>query len=118
MVIGLLRRDAVRAARRAERGVEVDRRELRVDRETAVRDLEDVDLVVALEVELAEAVLVEEVVRHDEALVVLGEVDVVRTGAEAEIDDVDLGERGDGCVLGRSHLQSFGNVLDLGDGHR
>jgi hypothetical protein len=86
----LLHCDAVGAGGACfEGGVEVQF-EARVLGDGVVRDFEDVDFVVAFEVNNAFGVFVEEVVRYDEALLVAAEHDVVRAGILAEADDRDL----------------------------
>jgi hypothetical protein len=48
-----------------------------------VGHIDDMHVVVSLEVDLAEVVFVQEVVTDGQALVVIGEGDVMRTGTEA-----------------------------------
>jgi hypothetical protein len=52
--------------------------------------LDYVDLMVAFKVDFAEVILVQEVVGNDQALVVVGEHDVVRAGIHAQVDDACL----------------------------
>jgi hypothetical protein len=90
-VVDSLHPDPVRPRRPGgERRVEVDDVEVRVDRETVVAHVEDVHLVIALEMDLPEVVLIEEVVGHHEPLVVVGEMHRVRTGVLAEAHDRHL----------------------------
>jgi hypothetical protein len=81
-------------ARRAggEGGVEVHDAERLVHGEPAVGDGEDAHLVVTLEVDLAEVVLVEEVVGDDEPAVVVREMDRVRACAQPQAHDRALAE--------------------------
>ena len=59
--------------------------EARVNPKMRAIHLDHVDLMVTLEVDLAEPVFVEEVVHHYETLVVVGQQQVVRSRVQAEV---------------------------------
>lgn len=59
--------------------------EPRVQRERVASHLDDVNLVIALCMNLAETVFVQEVIGDHEAQIIFGQVDVMRAGADAEI---------------------------------
>ena len=84
----LFHRDTVRARRACLEGRVEVQIEPFVFRETVVCDFEDVDFVVALEVNDACVVFIEEVIGHDEAAVVVTQRDDVRTGIR---DKADIG---------------------------
>ena len=86
----LFHRDTVRARGACLEGRVEVQIEPFVFRETVVCDFEDVDFVVALEVNDACAVFIEEVIGHDEAAVVVTQHDVVRTGIRAKADNGNL----------------------------
>lgn len=81
----LLHGDPVRSCRVCERRIEVEL-EARIEREAVVGDLDHMDLVIPFEVDLAEVILIEEVIGDHEARVVLGEDDVVRASVQAKVD--------------------------------
>jgi hypothetical protein len=83
--------------------------------------LDYVDLMVAFKVDFAEVILVQEVVGNDQALVVVGEHDVVRAGIRAQVDDACLdGMLGVGYVhhadlpdLSKLRTNAFASEQDL-----
>ena len=72
----------------AESRVEVQA-EARIEFEAIALHLQHVDLVVAVEVDLPEVVLVQEVIGDDEALVVVGLVDYMGAVARTQGDDAE-----------------------------
>ena len=63
-----------------------------IDREALLLHVEHVHLVVAVQMDFPDAILVEEVVGHHEPLVVVREMDGVRSRVLPEADDGDLRE--------------------------
>src|SRR4029078_12140759 len=84
---------------RRKRRIEVET-EAPIELEMLARDLDDVHTMVPFEVDLSEVVLVEEIVGDDQALVVVGKVDIVWPGIDTEVDDVGLYR-----VLGVAHIE-------------
>ena len=86
-----------RTGRKCRIEVEV---EAPIELEVLARDLDDVYTMIPFEVDLAEVVLVEEIVGDDQAFVVVGKVDIVRPGIDTEVDDGGLHR-----VLGVAHIE-------------
>jgi len=87
---GSLHRHSVRPRRSGcERVVEVDV-EAAVELQAMLEHLDHAHVVIAFEMDLAEVVLVEEVIADDQALVVVGQLNHVRSCIEAEVDDACL----------------------------
>ena len=108
----LLHCDAVGAGGACfEGGVEVQF-EARVLGDGVVRDFEDVDFVVAFEVNDALLVLIEEVVRDDEAFVIVAQNDVVGSSIGAEADNGYLLEMEAVCGIEHDHLPSHEGTYD------
>src|SRR2546421_10409191 len=81
-----LHHQPVRPRSGGEGGVEVEL-EPRIERQAVARHLGHVNLVVAFRVNLSGVVLVEEVVGDDQALFVVGQAQVMRAGAGAQIEN-------------------------------
>src|SRR5215471_8611273 len=67
-----------------ECGIEIQIK-VRIDHQVAWRDPSDVHLMISFGVDLAEIVLVQEVVRYYQSLLIFGESDIVRTGRRSQI---------------------------------
>ncbi len=67
-----------------KRGVEIDIK-TRIERQGATLQLQDVDFVVSVEVDLAETVLIQEVVCHDYTLLIVRQQEIMRRRARTKV---------------------------------